>query len=371
MRDPFEHDEELPPIEMAPKPDPEPSIFAHLLEEGEEELPYVDQVKIASDQVNEAISSLDRPAEVFVRWPFPDIDTLTGPMAPGDVWFVPAASGGGKTTFIGSCIKGWARQGKKVYVMPLETKPKAFRTYLACMECGVHPGDILSGEYLRYPDAAAVRDVVLAEFYAQLRSPYVDRVMVSGHHAITLERLEQGLKEAKAFGADVVVVDHIDHIEQGANGWADVKAINNGALKMAQDNEMLLVFTSQLNTSVSKGDYLAKYMPPRRDHVLFGALKENVCTGMIGLFRPLRKRREGETEEAYYNAIKSARQGLGEGSVNDMLMPNTMGVVAIKLRNYGSREGLKEYLWVENGQCLPMREADRWSTGGGRLRRHV
>lgn len=363
--DPFERDEELPPIDDAPAPEPRPPYLPHLLEPGEEPLPYVDQVKLASDQVVEAIHSLDRPAEAFVRWPFPDIDTLTGPMAPGDVWFVPAASGGGKTTFIGSCIKGWRRQGKKIYVMPLETKPKAFRTYLACMEAGIRPGDILSGEYLRYPDAKAVRDVVAAEFLAQLRAPYVDQVMVSGHHAITLQRLEEGLKEAKAFGAHVVVVDHIDHIEQGEGAYNDVKAINNGALKMAQDNGLLLVFTSQLNTSVSKGDYLAKYMPPRRDHVLFGALKENICTGMIGLFRPLRKRRDGESEDDYHAAIKRARSGLGEGSVNDMLMPNTMGVVAIKLRNYGEREGLKEYLWVEAGQCHPMREADRYTTGGG------
>lgn len=369
--DPFDTPEELPPIDDAPPPPPPPTPFDNMLEEGEIPLPYVDQYKIASDQVMEGLLALDRPIETFVRWPFPDLDALTGPMAPGDVWFVPGASGGGKTTFIGSCIKGWRRQGKKVYVMPLETKPKAFRTYLACMEAGVHPGDILSGEYLRRPDAQAVRDVVAGEFYAQLRSPYVDQVMVSEHHAITLKRLEEGLKEAKAFGAHVVIVDHIDHIEQGEGAYNDVKAINNGALKMAQDNDLLLVFTSQLNSSVSKGDYLAKYMPPRRDHVLFGALKENVCTGMIGLFRPLRRRRDGESEEDYYNAIKRARSGLGEGSVNDVLMPNTMGIVAIKLRNYGSREGLKEYLWVENGQCYPMREADRYTTGGGRFRQHI
>lgn len=343
------------------------------LEAGASELPTVHPHVTASDQIVDALNMLERRADVFTRWPFPDLDALTGPMAPGDVWFLSAASGGGKTTFVCSAITRWQQGGKRVYVMPLETKPKAFRTYMACMTAGVHPGDVLSGEYLRYPNAAAVRDMLRQTFHEQLHAPYVDQVMVSDQRAITLQGLEEGLREAKAFGADIVIVDHIDHIEggDGANTYAEAKRINDGALRMAQDNGMLLLFTSQLNTSVSKGDYLAKYMPPRRDHVLFGALKENICTGMIGLFRPLRKPKEGESYDEWLDVVRQARTGLGQVSVADVLEPNTMGVVAMKLRNYGAREGQKAYLWVEKGRVHPMREADRYSTGGGLVRSHV
>lgn len=359
-------DSELPPIELA-YDDPGPLAFS------EDALPIIHPHVVASDQIVDAITMLERREHVFTSWPFPDLDALTGQMAPGDVWFLCAASGGGKTTFVCSAITRWQLAGKRVYVMPLETKPKAFRTYMACMAAGVHPGDVLSGEYLRYPNAAAIRDMLRDTFLAQGHEPYVDQIMVSEQRAITLGGLELGLKEAKAFGADVVVVDHIDHIEggEGANTFSEAKRISDGALRMAQDNELLLLFTSQLNTSVSKGDYLAKYMPPRRDHVLFGALKENVCTGMIGLFRPLRKQRPDEGYDEYVNAIKQARSGIGTLSVTDVLEPNTMGVVAMKLRNYGAREGQKAYLWVDRGRVHPMREADRYSTAGGFVRQHI
>jgi hypothetical protein len=210
-----------------------------------------------------------------------------------------------------------------------------------------------------------------SELNAQLQKPYVDRVMVSGVRAINLAGLVEGLKEAKAFGADVVLVDHIDHIAggPGSNLYAEAKAVNHGALRMAQDNDMLLVFTSQLNMSASKGDYLTKYMPPRDDHIAFGSLKRQVATGMIGLFRPLRKPVPGESDEDYVKTLKAARTGTGD--VSAALEPNTMGVTAMKLRNYGAREGQKTYLHVQAGRVSDMAEKDRYSTGGGYVRQHL
>ena len=125
----------------------------------------------------------------FLRWPFPELDAMTGPMAPGNVWFVCAASGGGKTTFVASVIDLWRLAGKRIYVMPLETRPHEFRTYLACMAQGIHPGDVLSGEFANHPNYRAQRDVLKGEFLAQTKSPYVECVMVSEQRAINLDGL--------------------------------------------------------------------------------------------------------------------------------------------------------------------------------------
>lgn len=336
--------------------------------EDDELLPHVHPAVIASDQVTEAMIALDRHPDIFVRWPFPELDALTGPMAPGNVWFVCAASGGGKTTFVSSVIDLWRIAGRKVYVMPLETRGYEFRTYLACMATNIHPGDALSGELRVMPDGEAKREVLKSELMAQVRPPYVDRVMVSGQRAINLEGLTNGLKEAKAFGADVVIIDHIDHIEggDGTNLYTEAKRVNDMALRMAQDNNLLVLFTSQLNMSGSRGDYLAKFLPPKDEHIAFGSLKRRNATGMIGLFRPIRKRRPDESEDDYTNALRAARAGTG--TVTDVLEPNTMGVVAMKLRNYGSREGAKTYLSVHRGRVSSMREADRYTTTGGYVR---
>lgn len=336
-----------------------------------EDLPYVQPITTASDQVVDAMLALDRHPDTFMRWPFPDLDALTGPMAPGNVWFIAAASGGGKTTFVASLIDLWRLAGKRVYVMPLETRPHEFRTYLACMSAGVHPGDALSGQLRTLPNGEAQRTLLKSELASQYHQPYVDCVFVSGHRAIDLKGLTEGLKEAKAFNADVVIVDHIDHISggNGSNLYTETKIVNDSALRMAQDNDLLLLFTSQLNMAASKGDYLAKYLPPRTEHLAHGSLKQRNATGMIGLFRPVRGRRHDESDEAYLNAMKAARAGTGD--VTDMLEKNTMGVVAMKLRNYGAREGAKISLAVRHGKVYPLAERDRWSTEGGYPRQIV
>lgn len=326
---------------------------------------------LASDQTTDAILDLDRHPDQFVRWPFAELDELTGPLgAGGDVWFVCAFSGGGKTTFITSVIEAWRVAGKKIYVMPLETKSKRFRTILACLETGVNVGDALSGK-LRIDGREEERSRVKAALAEQAMRPYVDQVMVSETRAIDVKGLERGLKQAVAFGADVVIVDHIDHLEggDGSNPSAESKAVNHAALRMAQDFGLLLVFTSQLNMEISRNpDRLAKYAPPQPHQVWMPGVKMQVASGMIGLFRTPRPKRADETPEEYADMLKAARRG--EIAPPDVLDPHVMGVSAMKLRNYGSREGGRVLLDYSHGRVRSMAERDRWQTEfGGRPRR--
>lgn len=334
-----------------------------------EDLPAPTPTSVASDQIVDAIQHLDRDLDTLVRWPYPELDALTGPMGEGEVWFVPAFSGGGKTTFIASTIEAWRQQGLRIYVMPLELQPKRFRTYLACMQVGSHPGDALSGLLRLDPSRREEREQVREALYAQMQPAFLDHVLISEQRAIDLGGLEAGLKEAKRFGAHVVIVDHIDHIEgDGTNGlYAASKEVNHGALRMAQDNGLLCVFTSQLNMDISRGDRLGKYAPPMVHQVQFPSVKLQVATGMVGLYRPLRDLADGETPDEYAKAMKAARAGATDAP--DMLEPNTMGVVAMKLRNYGQHDGRKIRLAVEQGRVLPLPEKDRHGTSTYQLRR--
>jgi hypothetical protein len=332
-------------------------------DEGDDfELPPVHPHVSASKQIGDAVSHLERHPDTLVRWPFPDLDALTGPMGEGECWFVPAFSGGGKTTFIVSVIEAWRLQGKKVYVMPLELQAPRFRTYLACMQNGTHPGDALSGALRADPDRALERARLKEILFAQMKPDFLNHVMVAEQRAIDVAGLRAGLMEAKSFGADVVIVDHIDHIEgdEAASLYAASKQVNHAALKMAQDNRLLLVMTSQLNMEIAKQDRLAKYAAPMVHHVQFPSVKLQVATGMIGLFRPLRAPKPGEDLEDYKNEIKAARQGAVDAPA--ALEPNTMGVVAMKLRNYGSREGVRINLALELGRVVGIPEKDKYGT---------
>jgi hypothetical protein len=321
-----------------------------------------------ANQIGDAIAHLDRHPDELVRWPFPALDDLTGPIGAGEIWFVCAFSGGGKTTFMASAIEAWRLAKKRVYVMPLELKPKTFRTTLACIELGLYPGDALSGLLLLDPARKHERDSLKAAVMAQSKAAFSEYVMISEQRAINVAGLVAGFKEAKAFGADVVIVDHIDHIEgTGGSLYAASKEVNHAALTMAQDNGLLCVFTSQLNMEIAKKDSLAKYSAPQVQHVLFPTPKLTVATGMIGLFRPVRGPAAGESPDEYAQALRDARAGVTEAA--GALEKGVMGVVAMKLRNYGQREGVRIRLGVERGRVVHLPERDQWTTEGRYPRR--
>lgn len=323
----------------------------------------------AADQINEAVSHLERHPATLMRWPFPELDALTGPMGAGEVWFTAAFSGGGKTTFVVSAIDEWRRQGKRVYVMPLELQPSRFRTYLACMELGIHPGEALSGALRADPNRDLERKRLIAALDGQMADEYVDRLRISEQRAINVAGLEAGLRKAKAFNADVVVIDHIDHIAggDGSSLYQESVRVNDAALRMAQDNGLLLWFTSQLNMEIVRGkDHLAKFGPPMQHHLMFPTAKLKNATGIIGLFRPVRAMRHDETKKDYEAFLKSARAGVSDAP--KALQPGIVGANAIKLRNYGQHEGRKVLLGFERGRVVSLPERDQWSTEGGRAR---
>jgi len=329
-----------------------------------------DDSVVAANQISAALTHIDQHPDSLMRWPYPELDALTGPMGGGEVWFTAAFSGGGKTTFVVSTIEAWRAAGKRVYVMPLELSPSRFRTYLGCMATGIYPGDALSRQLRADPTRNGDRERLKAAVQAQYKPEYRDLVRISEQTSINVRGLERGLREAKDFGADIVIVDHIDHIEggDGSNLFTESYAVNNAALHMAQDNDLLLWFTSQLNMEIGKGrDHLAKFGAPMQHHLMFPTAKIKNATGIIGLFRPLRAMSAGETPKEYAAALKAARAG--DPNAPDVLEHGVMGVNMMKLRNYGRNEGRKVMLGFVNGRVVPMSERDRWTTANGYARR--
>lgn len=185
---------------------------------------------------------------------------------------------------------------------------------------------------------------------AQVHSPTCDQLRVMSEPEITLTAFQRACAVAAEMNADVVIVDHVDHIAagNGTNLYAESIRVNRQALKMAQDLGLLLVLTSQLNTDSVRGrDHLMKFAPPREQDLKFGGHKREISTGMLGLFRPLRRARPDEDADDFKRVIKLARAG--ELEPRHVLMPDTMGVVLMKDRNYG-RDGLKTLLAVMNGR---------------------
>jgi replicative DNA helicase len=302
----------------------------------------------ASDQIVDALLDVSRDPELYLHWPFATLDALVGGMAPGELHYVCAFSSGGKTTFLSTATNHWLDAGKRVYVLPLETQPKKFRTALACQRLGIQPGDAFSGE-LRRRNGPAL-ELLREEIKQQIHRS--DGLRVKGTPEITAGHFERACEEAADWRADVVIVDHIDHIAagDGSNLYAESVRVNREALRHAQRFGLVLVLASQLNNEAAKGDHLARYQPPRESFVQMGAHKRQVASGMIGLYRPLRTRRTEEDAKRFAQLIAMARTG--QIPPHDLIQPNTMAIVQMKSRSYGNREWQRITLRVEQGAVI-------------------
>lgn len=316
----------------------------------------------ATQQVDAAEESLDLPADAYVRWPWPSLDAMYGGMGPAQLHYVVGFSGLGKTTFISSALREWVRAGVMVDVLPLEQKAETFRAYLACQELHIPPGVMLSGDFHRdfhqygYQSADAMRSAVKAQMRAMQAGAFGACVRIHPTEHITRDTLADAVSAAWQRGAKVLLVDHIDHLqpERNESEWTAAVEVNRAALTLAKAYGMCLVLMSQGNLEMVRRtkDHIAKYQPPTDAAVYMGLEKRKLATGMIGLFRPLRARQATEDPKAYLAAIKEARDGMAEPQT--VLEPGVSGVLMMKVRHYGEREGRKVYLGWDRGQIVEL-----------------
>lgn len=308
---------------------------------------------VAGDQVFEAFAEMDRPLDEYMHFPFKAVDELVGAIPPGDVGFIAAFSGMGKTTFVTSAIQRWVDSGKLVYCLPLESVPKSFRTHLACKKLGLHAGKVLTGEYKRSSPStwAETRKQLRDEMEKQYKGEMSERLYVSPVRRMDENALRAGAKHAADLGAEIMVVDHIDHITgEGKNLHADSSRIVDALLDVTLELGLTTVATTQLNHEGLRGsDKLAMYQAPQPHHLYMGGKKRHVAAWMIGLFRPVKF--DGVTTDE----LAAARTGRIEAW--KVLEPGMMGVSLMKSRHFGERVSERVYLAVQDGVVVDLDEA--------------
>jgi hypothetical protein len=323
----------------------------------------------AGEQVSEALVDLDRESAAFLRLPYPSLDAVVGGIAPGDIWFVAAFSGRGKTTLLTSVVDEYVAAGRTVYFMGLESRPNEIRTHLACRELTrrwhetegregtrVDGGDVLSGAAQDRNDWGTVRRQLVESVSRQSDKPLRERLIVDGARFVTEAALVASCKRASYLGTSLMVIDHIDHIggeSGGAASFEESVRACNAALYAAQQYGMRMLVATQLNNQGVRADPLAGFRAPQPHHVYLGPQKRMIATGMLGLYRPLR---QGLTADE----MKAAREDRVEYS--SLLEPNTMGVVVMKHRKQGRNEGKRISLGVEHGRVFEIQERDRYAT---------
>lgn len=301
-------------------------------------------------------------ADKFVlRWPWAALDTLTGGMpAGGRPIYVVGFSGMGKSCFLNSALIAWAEQGVKVDVLPLETTPKRFKLNIAALEGGIDPGLLASGDYLRLPDAIGLRRKANAAwqhcaegmFWQDTPAHWQNPIRINESEGMDLARLTEAFALAVERNAQVLCVDHVDHLTEAADTFASTTVINRAAQRLAMETGIVTILMSQANNDALKGnsDHLAKFAPLRDSSVWMGGLKRQLASGVLGLFRPLREPARDESEEDWLRKVKAARSG--KEAPSTVLLSGAFGLSLMKSENYGSREGSRALLGWQHGRIV-------------------
>lgn len=313
---------------------------------------YAESVKDAGEQMEDFLYT---PASQFLHYPWPDLDRLVGGMLPGELHYICAFSGNGKTLFMLSLLRELLMAGKKVYFLGLETTPKYLLVNLCCLHEGINAPDVLTGRAWGWDNWITIKErLYAAVWWYRERSLYLSPVEHVGAREI-----QAAYAHADKLGADVLMIDHVDHIS-GDSGklYEESVKINTQIHDLAKSAGVLTIASSQLNLEAVKGDPLAQYRPPRPEHVKMGNKKRELGTSMIGLYRPIRP-------DVVAEDLKSVR----DGTLDPMkiLTPWQMACVVMKNRK-GGNDGQKCVLSTHGFRVHHLDERDRYGTSHRELR---
>ena len=305
----------------------------------------------ADAQIEGAERFLDLEAKDFLCWPWKALHGAVGGMAPGTLHYIVCPSKGGKTTLMRSAAALWCQQGKKVLYGGFEMKAETLRTMYAADDAGLDPGDVTSGAWLDFPNYAELRArMVMA--YRQQRQPdhWYQNLRFTGFDSVGVKQIGEMMEQAHAWGADAVVVDHIDEIEgEGrATDYQVSVAVNRLLLRETKRYGLKVIATSQTNSTGKSTDRWRDHRNLRDEIVRYGDLKRQVATTMTGLFRPVRPNLTKEEKEMVER---------GEMPMSQALLTGANKFVIMASRTYGSRIGNVGFLGWERGRIVEPSQA--------------
>lgn len=297
----------------------------------------------------------DMPADELVRWPWQAVNDLAGPLAPGRLTYIAAFPGGGKTTFLTHCLYFWLADGRTVTYLPLESDPGEVFVRLACLETGVSADEALSFRLAQRRDAgdpvamAQHSDLTVAYRLMREHRGLLESLRIFPLTALTVAAFRRAVAVAKAQGSDLIVVDHVDHVESeagdGASEIATSNALQSAALQAAKDLQIPVVLATQLNSSRAGNDRLAHYRPPATDWLYNKGKKEQMAANILGLYRPMRT----GVPSDWVSEVRA-----GNRPVTDVVLDNRMGVAGMKLRYGGGMKERTVQLKYEQGRVTDL-----------------
>jgi replicative DNA helicase len=302
-------------------------------------------IKQTETQIGSALYKLDLHPPSRPRFEPSALHDLVRFPIPGQLWVVAAPTGIGKTTFLLSTIDGFLEQGVKVAMLGLEQEPDELRIAFACLRAGVPRAVAIENSWSEHERGADWFGRVQDHLLLQGEAPLASTLKLLPQRYINTEVLSEAVAEAMDWGAEILVVDHIHHIQTGGS-FNEYKTLVQQCKKLAEDANLVALVAAQVGRRGSFGHALQRYMPPHLRDIEGGDILSQNANVVIGLYRPLI---DPDTDDKR-RAIRAAE--LGRADPSSVLRPWTMGVNVMKHRTRGEQEGKRVMLRLQDGRLL-------------------
>lgn len=300
----------------------------------------------ATSQVSEALERMRIDPLTRPRLPWDSLHDLLGPMWPGEFWVLAAATGNGKSSMLMNLVDAWATAGKRVYLMSLEQPPEIMRQYWAAFALRISVRRVLENA-LSELEAQRVRDHLR---WQQDKAGGRLQVLFDASEFLTLDTVRAGFAGAHRFKADILVIDHINHLDvEVGSDYQALRGICQSVLRLARASGISVFAGAQLHRD-REHDVLAPYLPPKPTAIQGGEVVRQVCHVALGLYRPL-------TQEFTPEDARMVR--LGKAEIKKYLEPNTIGFHVLKHRIRGDTLGAIRKLRYDHGRIVCSQTEDR------------
>jgi len=292
---------------------------------------------LAASQVTAAQLLTSRDLGTGVRWAWPTLDDLVGPMLPGDLVVVGALMGNGKTSLLLSQMDALAAAETPTLYLPLEIDPALCRLRWAAWKLNLDVRRVVRQEWDQLPRGAK----------AAIHDTLTEQESVPWMHFAPPKRLSlSGLKQwcvwAQAeYGARVVLVDHLHRLESGGSA-VDRRVTVTDMVRLlkdlARDLGLVVLCAAQLNRSA---DPIDGYLAPT-----LARLKESAAIGEeADVVLMLSRRLKAHLPDHWQADLRT-----GTLTELDLAEPKTMLVTCRKHRLDDAALNMRVSLRVENGR---------------------
>lgn len=263
----------------------------------------IDPIDLSLIQSIQAMELVTRDLSRSVKWGWPSLDELVGPMLPGELWLVGATTGNGKSTFLHNWQSNLAKRSVTSLCFPLEVEPAYFRLRSACWQVGIPMEPVLTHDWAALEATEEdVRTWLSVALDVLRKDPHLH---VAPTRRVSMKDLHRWIHwGVKQCGAEVVVIDHLHRLEVVGEDASTYRVAMTELARELRDVaralNVVIVCAVQLNR---EHDPLDDYFPPMLTRIKEASAIAEEATAVLMLSRDIDPSADG----AKLRAVKAKR----------------------------------------------------------------